>query len=91
MVALRKSETINLRVDSGTRDIIARAAEASGKSLSAFMTEAAYAAAQKELLEQRFVGVDAEVFSAVEQLLAEPAQVNEKLANLLKSNREWLD
>ncbi|MBW6421262.1 DUF1778 domain-containing protein [Rhizobium sp. XQZ8] len=91
MVALRKSETINLRVDSGTRDIIARAAEVSGKSLSAFMTEAAYAAAQKELLEQRFVGVDAEVFSAVEQLLAEPAQVNEKLANLLKSNREWLD
>lgn len=91
MGALRKSETINLRVDSGTRDIIARAAEVSGKSLSAFMTEAAYAAAQKELLDQRFIGVDADVFDAVEQLLAEPSQTNEKLGALLRSNREWLD
>ncbi|UIY30390.1 DUF1778 domain-containing protein [Neorhizobium galegae] len=91
MVALRKSETINLRIDAGTRDVIARAAEISGKSLTAFMTEAAFATAQKELLDQRFIGVDATVFDAVEDLLGEPAQVNEKLSALLKSNREWLD
>jgi uncharacterized protein (DUF1778 family) len=91
MVALRKSETINLRIDAGTRDVIARAAEISGKSLTAFMTEAAFATAQKELLDQRFIGVDATVFDAVEDLLGEPAQVNEKLSALLKSNRKWLD
>lgn len=91
MGAVRKSETINLRVDAGTRDVIARAAEASGKSLSAFMTEAAFMAAQKELLDQRFIGVDAEVFDAVTQLLEEPARVNDKLAALLKSNRKWID
>ncbi|WP_152564296.1 DUF1778 domain-containing protein [Neorhizobium vignae] len=91
MAALRKSETINLRIDAGTRDVIARAAEISGKSLTAFMTEAAFATAQKELLDQRFIGVDATVFDAVEDLLGEPAQVNEKLSALLKSKREWLD
>ncbi|MDR6815266.1 uncharacterized protein (DUF1778 family) [Neorhizobium sp. 2083] len=91
MVALRKSETINLRIDAGTREVIARAAEISGKSLTAFMTEAALLNAQKELLDQRFIGVDATVFDAVESLLAEPAQANEKLSALLKSSREWLD
>ncbi|WJR67630.1 DUF1778 domain-containing protein [Neorhizobium sp. CSC1952] len=80
-----------MRVDADTREVIARAAEVSGKSLTAFMTEAAFAAAQKELLDQRFVGVDAKVFDAVENLLAEPAQANEKLAALFKSSREWLD
>ncbi|EUB95252.1 protein of unknown function DUF1778 [Rhizobium sp. CF080] len=91
MVALRKNETINLRIDASTREVIARAAEISGKSLSAFMTEAALATAQKELLDQRFIGVDATMFDAVESLLGEPAQVNEKLSALLKSNRQWLD
>ncbi len=91
MVALRKSETVNLRIDAGTREVIARAAEISGKSLTAFMTEAALLNAQKELLQQRFIGVDATVFDAVESLLAEPAQANEKLSALLQSSREWLD
>ncbi|MEN3146770.1 DUF1778 domain-containing protein [Neorhizobium sp. IRAMC:178] len=91
MAALRKNETINLRIDASTREVIARAAEISGKSLTAFMTEAALASAQKELLDQRFIGVDASVFDAVEDLLAEPARVDEKLSALLKSNRQWLD
>ncbi len=91
MVAVLKNETINLRVDPATRDVIARAAEAAGKSLTAFMTEAAVAAAQKELLDQRFIGVDAAVFDAVEALLAEPAQPNKRLKALMSSDREWLD
>jgi uncharacterized protein (DUF1778 family) len=91
MGAIRKTETINLRVDAGTRDLIARAAEASGKSVTAFMTEAAYAAAQMELLNQRFMHVDATVFDAVEDLLAEPARRDERLAALMRSERNWLD
>jgi uncharacterized protein (DUF1778 family) len=91
MVAVLKNETINLRVDPATRDVIARAAEASGKSLTAFMTEAAVAAAQKELLDQRFIGVGADIFDAVEALLTEPAQSNERLKALLSSEREWRD
>lgn len=91
MVALRKNETINLRVDAGTREVIARAAQVSGKSLTAFMTEAAFAAAQKELLDQRFLGLDATVFDAVQDLLAQPVERHEKLSVLLRAEREWID
>lgn len=91
MPAAKKQETLTLRIDSRTRDVIARAAAMSGKSMTSFMTEAAYSSAQRELLDQRFVGVDASVFDAVEALLSEPAQVQPKLVDLLKANREWLD
>ncbi|HCL66191.1 MAG TPA: hypothetical protein DIC56_15410 [Rhizobium sp.] len=91
MVALKKSETVNLRIDSATRDVISRAAEISGKSMSAFMTEAAFSAAQQQLLDQRFIGVDADVFDAVEDLLAEPARANQRLVELFRSRREWID
>ncbi|MCF3642635.1 DUF1778 domain-containing protein [Rhizobium sp. TRM95111] len=91
MSAVKKNETINLRMDAKTRDVISRAAEICGKSLTSFMTEAAYFSAQKELLDQRFVGVDAKVFDAVEDMLAEPARVNDRLVDLFKSNREWID
>lgn len=91
MTVAKKEETLNLRMDSRTRDIIARAAAISGKSVTAFMTEAAYQSAQKELLDQRFVGVDATVFDAVNALLSEPAKVQPKLVELFNSDREWLD
>ena len=42
MPGVKKSETINLRIDTETREIIARAAAVSGKSLTVFMTEAAF-------------------------------------------------
>lgn len=91
MPGVKKSETINLRIDTETREIIARAAAVSGKSLTAFMTEAAFYLAQKELLDQRFIGVDAAVFDAVEGLLDEPAKANDRLVALFKSNAEWID
>jgi uncharacterized protein (DUF1778 family) len=91
MSAVKKEETVNLRMDSKTRDVISRAAAICGKSVTSFMTEAAYYSAQKELLDQRFVGVDATVFDSVEALLSEPAKVRPKLVELFKSNREWLD
>jgi uncharacterized protein (DUF1778 family) len=91
MPAIRKDETVNLRMDAKTRDTISRAADVCGKSLTAFMTEAALYSAQKELLEQRFVGVDATVFDAVEAVLAEPARQNAKLVELFRSNPKWID
>lgn len=91
MPASRKDETISLRMDARTREVISRAAAICGKSVTSFMTEAAYSSAQKELLDQRFVGVDATVFDAVETLLSEPAKVHPRLVELFKANREWID
>ncbi|CAN7146425.1 DUF1778 domain-containing protein [Pararhizobium sp. LjRoot238] len=91
MSASRKDETISLRMDARTREVISRAAAICGKSVTSFMTEAAYSSAQKELLDHRFVGVDATVFDAVETLLSEPAKVHPRLVELFKANREWID
>lgn len=85
-IAVGKSETINLRMDSTTRAVIARAAEASGKTLTAFMTEAAYRAAEAELLDQRYLGLEASVFDTVEALIDSPLAPNAALRRLMQTN-----
>lgn len=91
MVALKKSETVNLRIDAATRDIISRAAAMSGKSMTAFMTEAALSVAQRELLDQRFIGVDATVFDGLDAVLSAPGKADARLVDLLKSDEKWID
>ncbi|MBZ9655036.1 type II toxin-antitoxin system TacA family antitoxin [Phyllobacterium lublinensis] len=91
MAALKKTEKVNLRMDSDAHDTISRAAEICGKSLTAFMTEAAVYSAQKELLDQRFIGVDASVFDNVDALLSREGKPNDELIKLFKSNIAWID
>ena len=87
----RKSETLNLRIDAETRAVIARAAAARHTSVTAFVTDAAFAAAQRELLDQRFLDVGADVFDAVEALLAAPPRPSKRLVALLRDDRAWID
>ncbi|WP_042777673.1 DUF1778 domain-containing protein [Sinorhizobium fredii] len=91
MSALRKTRTVNLRIDPEAHDLIARAAEVCGKSITAFMTEASVYTAQEELLDQRFIGVSAEVFEAVSDKLAAPGVARDELVKLLQSKVEWMD
>lgn len=91
MSALRKTRTINLRIEPEAHDLIARAAEVSGKSVSAFMTEASVHSAQEELLDQRFIGVPADVFNAVSEMLAAPGVARAELVQLFETKREWID
>ncbi|MBP1859805.1 type II toxin-antitoxin system TacA family antitoxin [Rhizobium herbae] len=91
MTTVRKNEIVNLRMDANTRDVITRAAKIRGKSLTAFMTEAAYQSAQKDLLEQQFLGVDASVFDAVETVLSQPGRVRPELVELFKTDLDWAD
>lgn len=87
----KKTQTMNFRVDRETQDIWLRAAKASGKSVTAFVTEAATHAAQRELLDQRFIGVGSDVFDSVLAQLDAPADINAKLVDLLKRERDWID
>ena len=64
---LKKSKTVNLRIEPEAHDLIARAAEVCGKSITAFMTEASVYSAQEELLDQRFIGVSSDVFEVVSE------------------------
>lgn len=90
MTAL-KSQAVSFRIDPQTHDLVRRAAEISGKSVTAFMTEAAVYSAQKELLEQRFVGVGSTVFDNVLAQLDAPAEVNAELVRLFRQQPEWID
>ncbi len=91
MSALRKTRTVNLRIDPEAHDLIARAAEVCGKSITAFMTEASVYSAQEELLDQRFIGVSAEVFEAVSDKLATPGAARDELVKLFQRKVEWMD
>jgi uncharacterized protein (DUF1778 family) len=91
MSAQRKTRTVNLRIEPEAHELIARAAEVCGKSITAFMTEASVYTAQEELLDQRFVGVSADVFEAVSDKLTAPGVARDELVKLFKSNVEWMD
>lgn len=91
MTALRKSKTVNLRIEPEAHDLIARAAEVCGKSITAFMTEASVYSAQQELLDQRFIGVPPDVFDAVNDRLAAPGVARDQLVRLFESKVAWID
>jgi len=91
MSAARKESNINIRIASDELELIKRGAETCGKSLSNFVIEAATYSAQKALLDQRFIGVSAEVFEAVSDRLVEPGVAREELVKLFKSRVEWVE
>jgi uncharacterized protein (DUF1778 family) len=91
MVAAKKSETVTFRMDSQTLELIRRAAKIQGRSVTSFVTQAARVEAQKEILDQRFIEVDAETFEDIEKMLAEPGKVDEKLVELFRKTPKWLD
>jgi uncharacterized protein (DUF1778 family) len=91
MSALKKTKTVNLRIEPETHDLIARAAEVCGKSITAFMTEASVYSAQEELLDQRFIGVPSDVFDAVNEKLAAPGVARDRLVSLFESKVAWID
>ncbi|OCJ02450.1 hypothetical protein A6U86_32225 [Rhizobium sp. AC27/96] len=91
MSALKKTKTVNLRIEPETHELIARAAEVCGKSITAFMTEASVYSAQEELLDQRFIGVSADVFEAVSDQLAVPGVARDNLVKLFQTKVEWMD
>lgn len=53
-------ESLNLRIKPAERDLIDRAAKARGKNRSEFVLEAARAAAEEALIEQRIFRIDSD-------------------------------
>ena len=91
MVAAKKSETVTFRMDSQTLDLIRRAAKIQGRSVTSFVTQAARVEAQKEILDQRFIEVDAETFENIEKMLAEPARPNDDVIARFRATPKWID
>ena len=91
MGAVKKTETLTFRIDPATLDVIQRAAKIQGRSVTSFVTEAARSIAEREILDQRFFSLSAEVFDEIEAMLAEPAKVDEALVKLFRTERKWID
>ena len=80
---------INIRAQSGQRDLIDHAAAVLGKNRSDFMLEAACDRALSVLLDQAFFRVDATAFKRFNQLLDEPPAENAGLDRLMAIKAPW--
>ncbi|TAE33172.1 MAG: DUF1778 domain-containing protein [Alphaproteobacteria bacterium] len=84
-----KDALINMRIHSGMRDFIDRAAHILGKDRSDFMLEAAYEKAEEVLLNRTTFILSDEQWDAFNALLDSPPQANDKLRTLLATPAPW--
>lgn len=88
-VSALKKDNMNVRVAEDELDLIKRAAESCGKSLSSFVLEAAMFSAQKALMDQQFLYLDADIFDDVLKQVSQPAKAHPRLAALMKAENLW--
>ena len=83
--------TISMRIPPDTRDLIDRAAKATGRTRTDFMLETARKAAEEALLDQRFFFFDTPEYAAFLQALDAPPRDLPKLRKLLAAPAPWQD
>ncbi len=84
-----RETNIHIRAHLADRDLIDRAAEASGKTRSEFVLETAKREAEEILREQRVFHLDATAWKTFMRELDSPPRSNAKLAALLKRKSPW--
>jgi uncharacterized protein (DUF1778 family) len=82
-------DTLNLRIQIAERNLIDRAAAASGKTGTDFILEAARKAAENELLDRAMMAVGAEAFAEFQRRLDAPAQPNDRLRRTMQTPQPW--
>lgn len=87
--ARSKRETLNIRIKSGERDLIDRAAKARGKNRTDFILDAARLAAEEALLDQVIIKVSPEVYAEFVARLDLPPRANERLRTTLQTPAPW--
>lgn len=81
--------SINLRIETGTRQLIDDAAAILGKTRTEFMIESARRQAIDVLLDQRLFVLDPERYDAFMQALDNPPAPGPKLKSLLRRPPAW--
>lgn len=84
-----KRETLNLRIKPAERDLIDRAAKAKGKNRTDFVLEAARAAAEEALLEQRIIMADSAAYQEFLDRLDRPPAPNDALRETMQTSAPW--
>ena len=85
----RRSATIHVRAPQKARDLIERAAEVSGKTMTDFVLDSATKCAIEVLLDQRLFVLDAERHDAFLRALDAPPPPNAKLKALMRRKPLW--
>ena len=83
------SPAISLRVPAHRRDLIDRAARATGKTRTEFILESATRAAEEVLLDRRVFHLDAAAYEAFEKALDAPARPTAGVRKLLGKRAPW--
>jgi uncharacterized protein (DUF1778 family) len=88
-----KADRLQIRVDPTDKSLLEQAAAAAHLNVSAFVLQAAAARAEEVLAERPSIRLNARAAAAFTEALAQPAQVNERLAAALNRPRRftWLD
>lgn len=84
-----KRDTLNVRIKPDDRELIQRAAQTSGKTITAFLMDAVRQMALDTLLDQRLFRVTPEVYEAFLCRLDAPSSSNKKLERLAHTPLPW--
>ncbi|WP_253255799.1 DUF1778 domain-containing protein [Legionella quinlivanii] len=87
--ASAKNSRLGFRASETQAKIIRMASELSHKSLTDFIMDSAYQAAEKVILDQRLFMVSEDVFNKFSEILNRPQQENEGLKDLFSLSSPW--
>jgi uncharacterized protein (DUF1778 family) len=88
-----KEQRLQIRVGPADKALLERAAAASHLNVSAFVVQAAASRAEEILAERSSIRLSREAATAFTEALERPAEVNDRLASVLRRKRKfrWLD
>ena len=84
-----RSSRLGLRATPEQETVLRRAAKVAHKSLTDFILDAAYQAAEQTLLDQRLFMVSSSQYQALLEMLDRPETVNPGLADLFSRRPVW--
>ena len=84
-----RSARLGLRATPALEAVVRRAADAAHKSLTDFILDAAYQAAEQTLLDQRLFMVSGSQYQAILDMLDRPESDNPGLTDLLSRRPVW--
>lgn len=84
-----KTSRLGFRASESQVKIIRMASDISHKSLTDFITDSAFQAAEKVILDQRLFMVSQDVYEKFNEVLDRPAQENQGLKDLFSTELPW--
>lgn len=88
-IASARSARLGLRATPEQETVLRRAAEVAHKSLTDFVLDAAYRAAEQTLLDQRLFMVSGSQYQALLDMMDRPESENPGLADLFSRRPAW--